>query len=136
MKIRSSFVTNSSSTSYIISLKKGFGRDSFMKAIGSDGGSPMNRMFEQLFDAIQSEHQEIHKAASEYQCESVEELLDKTGFDKNTISTVEGLLKNGRTVYFGEFHSDGETASERYFCCNSFVLSDDEIYFNGNISGW
>lgn len=136
MKVRSSFVTNSSSTSYIISLKEKFSKDSFMSAIGADGDSPMNRVFEQLFDAVRNNNQEIHEAVRAYECLSVDDLLKRKGFDDSTVSIVNNLIADGRTVFFGELSSDGDTAAEIYFCVNSFVLSEDEIYFNGNISGW
>ena len=34
MKIKNDFVTNSSSTSYLLSLKDSFSKESFLKAIG------------------------------------------------------------------------------------------------------
>ena len=42
----------------------------------------------------------------------------------------------GQDVFFGTFRSDAETVAEVYFCCESFIVCEDDIYFNGNISGW
>ena len=134
MKIRQSFVTNSSSTSFIISTKKVFNKDNFMSAIGAVGNSPLNKIFEDLFEAIENNKQDINIASKEYK--NIEEFLNKEGFNKQTILKVKSFLDNGRKVYFGYLRSDGSSASEVYFCCESFVLSEDDIYFNGNISGW
>ena len=63
MKYRNGFVTNSSSTSFIISIKSEFSKESFMSGIGADGESPMNVIFEDLFDAIDMNKQPIQDAA-------------------------------------------------------------------------
>ena len=42
----------------------------------------------------------------------------------------------GQDVFFGTFRSDAATVAEAYFCCESFIVCEDDIYFNGNISGW
>ena len=59
MKIRKGFVTNSSSTSFIISLKEEFSKVNFMSAIGANGNSTMNKIFEDLFQAIEDDKQNI-----------------------------------------------------------------------------
>lgn len=137
MKIRKGFVTNSSSTSFIISLKEEFSMENFMMAIGANGNSPMNKIFEDLFQAIDDDKQNIFEVANEYQEGiSVGEFLQKKGFNQDTVQKVEGLLLDGREVYYGRLRSDGETPSEIFFCCDSFVLCEENIYFNGNIGGW
>ena len=137
MKIRKGFVTNSSSTSFIISLKETYSKDNFMAAIGADGDSPMNKIFEDLFSAIEDDKMNVIDAAKNYDKEiGVGEFLLKQGFSKDTINVVEKMLSEGRDVYYGRLNSDGGTASEAFFCCESFILCDDNIYFNGNIGGW
>lgn len=137
MKIRKGFVTNSSSTSFIISLKEEFSMENFMMAIGANGNSPMNKIFEDLFQAIDDDKRNIFEVANEYQEGiSVGEFLQKKGFNQDTVKKVEVLLQDGREVYYGRLRSDGETPSEIFFCCDSFVLCEENIYFNGNIGGW
>lgn len=137
MKIRKGFVTNSSSTSFIISLKEEFSKVNFMTAIGANGNSPMNKIFEDLFQAIEDDKQNIIDVTKEYQ-EGIKvgDFLQKQGFSQETANKVEQLLAEGREVYYGRLRSDGETPSETFFCCDSFVLCKDNIYFNGNIGGW
>ena len=137
MKIRKGFVTNSSSTSYIISLKEEFSKKNFMTAIGANGSSPMNKIFEDLFQAIEDDKQKITDVAEKYQ-EGIKigEFLQNQGFSQDTVNKVEQLLADGREVYYGHLKSDGETPSEIFFCCDSFVVCEENIYFNGNIGGW
>ena len=137
MKIRNGFVTNSSSTSFLISLRKNWSRDSFMSAIGADGNSPLNKIFEHLFEKIDNEKREIHSVIrNEDNGTSVSQFLEKKGFDQETIEKVDELVATGRTVYYGKLHSDSDQPSEIYFCCKSYVASEDDIYFNGSIGGW
>lgn len=137
MKIRNGFVTNSSSTSFVISLKKAWKKETFMSAVGADGISSVNWIFEELFEAIDLRKKEIHGAITESGNGglTVSEFLKKEGFDCETVETVEKLIAEGRTVYYGEMHSDGGNV-EVYFCCRSFVVCEDDIYFNGSIGGW
>ena len=46
MKIRNGFVTNSSSTSFILSMKEEFTEENFISALGAEGDSPLNKIFE------------------------------------------------------------------------------------------
>lgn len=137
MKIKKGFVTNSSSTSFIISLKESFSKTNFMDSIGANGDSPMNKIFEDLFNAIEDDKENIIDSVKKYGEEiEIEKFLLNQGFSKETINMVESLLSAGRDVYYGQLRSDGETPSEAFFCCESFVICDENIYFNGNIGGW
>lgn len=135
MKIRNGFVTNSSSTSFIISMKDEMTKTNFMSAIGAGGSSPLNKVFEDLFKAIKDDAEDIINAMTKAGDSSVATFLNGE-FSQETITVVENYLKEGRKVYFGKLHSDSEYAAEQYFCCESFILVEDDIYFNGSIGGW
>ena len=140
MKIRSDFVTNSSSTSFILSIKDKFSEENFMKAIGVEENEDMKDFFENLFLAIDANKQDIYEAMKS--CEvgygSAEEFLRGEGFDEETVAIVKRFQQENRKVYFGRLASDGTHGfgMEVYFCGESFVFCDDEIYFNGRNYGW
>lgn len=137
IKIRKGFVTNSSSTSFIISLKEEYSKDNFMRALGATGDSPMNKIFDDLFCAIEDNKENIIAVVERYDKKiEVGNFLSEKGFSNDTIEEVEKIISEGREVFYGKLSSDGETASEVFFCCENFVLCDENIYFNGNIGGW
>ncbi|MBC3798619.1 hypothetical protein [Acetobacterium tundrae] len=138
MKVRGDFVTNSSSTSFIVSIKDEFNENNFIKGIGIEGESAINKIFKDLFDAINDNKAEIHDYIKNFRKSSIgiSGFLEEEGFDQETISLVEKLIRDDRKVYYGKISSDGSSASEAYFCMESFLVCDDDIYFNGKIGGW
>ena len=95
-------------------------------------------LFEQLYDVVEHSKEEITSYVRNRapECDNVSNFLEREGFNQETIDIVLTLLQAGRTVYWGELESSGENLGESYFCCESFLLCDDHIYFNGKISGW
>ena len=137
MKFRNSFVTNSSSTSFIISTKSKLDLKCFMDSIGATGNSPMNKIFEDLFRAIENNKEDIYDAASTRDVEGITIFLQGKGFNKECTDKVKELILNDQKVYYGYLSSEEDpNPSELFFCTEIFVICDDNIYFNGTIGGW
>lgn len=139
MKVKRDFVTNSSSTAFILSMGDKMNQENFLKALGIEGDSPMNELFTQLYEVVENEKQEIRsyirKWSPDYDGDISAFILEK-GFNKETAEMVEQLLTAGKTVYCGKLSGDGSSAVEAFFCCESFLICEDNIYFNGRISSW
>lgn len=138
MKIRQDFITNSSSTSFIISMKDDLNKERFLKEIGIEGPSPIGRIFEELYETVEENKQDIIEYMKESRTvyNSVAEFLQKEYYDIETVRIVEKLLAENRKVYYGKLRSDGYSAAEVYFCSESFLICEDNLYFNGKIGGW
>lgn len=136
MKIREDFVTNSSSTSFILAMKEELNKQNFMKNIGIEKETPMSKIFEDLYYAIEENKEEIQECINQEGSKGISDFLDHEGYDSETINIVKDLMKQGKKVYYGKLSSESGSSTEAYFCMESFVFCDDEIYFNGKIGGW
>ena len=138
MKFRQDFVTNSSSTSFIISLRNEWNEKSFYKSIGLLDDSAFRSLFAELYKAINFNKEEITAYIKKYYPEekSVESFLLSQHFSREIVETVSQLINDGRTVYYGKLSSEDGGAVEAFFCMESFLVCNDDIYFNGEISVW
>jgi hypothetical protein len=137
MKIRTGFVSNSSSTSFLIITKDELNRADFFELMGIDLNSPVAHLFEQLYqDVLESARTEVDFASAN------KDVPAEAWFDAKTdrlsdhmINKIREAKDKGLKAYFGWL--DSETSMiQTFFCTDSFEVENEKIYFNGLECVW
>jgi len=139
MKVKFDFVTNSSSTCFVIILKKGqeFTRDQFMKSVGVGEKSPVYSMFESLFEIFRSNMAPFDSAVDKHRWNKSQqwEQFIKDVFSDDLVNRIKLAKKQEDWVYFGTLASD-ESPLESFVCCDSFKIDGNSIFIDATNSGW
>lgn len=122
MKIKTDFVTNSSSTSFILIVKDKFDKDDFVQCAGILDKSHISFLFEKLYYKISASMKKISK----YEVERLPLSIRQR---------VAASIDKGYNVYSGTLNSDGDDI-EAFFCMDSFVMESENIYLNYTECGW
>ena len=121
MKIKGDFITNSSSTSFLLAFKGEYSYKKILAASGIEENSILLEIFDDFFSSIEYEPLVISEL-DEY---TLEIYRDK----------IEDLEKKGMKIYTGKFSSD-QGLLENFFCQDDFLIEDEEVYFDGSVTGW
>lgn len=136
MKIRTDFVTNSSSTSFVIITEGKLNRQDFFELMGVIDKSPLASIFDTLYTRLVEKMAPISEEKGYWehaQGKELEGLLEADFSEQIAKKMIKA--KKGKNVYVGELSSEEDTV-ESFFCCDSFELENDKIYFNGLNCVW
>ena len=120
MKIKTDFITNSSSTSFILITKNGLTEDDFLKLLGIKRKSPFLQIFHELFNNITEEMTPLKGSALE---------IEISKSPDNVANKLENAKNNHQEIFTGSFNSD-DPIVKSFFCTESFEAEDDKFYFN------
>jgi hypothetical protein len=127
MKIRQDFITNSSSTSFIISLKSEFTKENFLEALGVSGNPLVADFFDSMFEVINQKKSAVSKSIkSRYG--TLDEYLKWLDLDEDQLDIVNKFLADNHPVYVGDFY-DIESGMEYYLHQERIKIHGDNILF-------
>ncbi len=136
MKIRAGFVSNSSSTSFLIIAKGDLNKVDFFELMGIDLNSPVAGLFEQLYrDVLANSKKVDFKLAGK---SARPELLVSDRPERLSSHMRSKLLdaqRRGWKAYYGWLDSESNPV-QTFFCMDSFEVENEKIYFNGLECVW
>jgi len=138
MKIRFDFVTNSSSTSFVIICKGQPSKQTFVAAMGARKSSALKPLFEDLFEVLRSNmkngKEAVHDRRRGRPAKSIVDLV-KLEISKATGQRAKKAIAAGQEVWIGRLASDGSPV-ESFFCCESFEIDHPQLYVDALRCAW
>lgn len=136
MKIRGDFVTNSSSTSFILITDRELDLGTFLNKIGISQDSDMTFIFEHLYESINRNKVELDYYIKNYIDKDINTFeYFRDNFSQEIAEKIFSGKDNGKKVWIGKLSSDYDEY-ETFFCTDSFIIEDEEIYINGANCTW
>lgn len=131
MKIRAGFVSNSSSTSFLVIADGDLDRKGFLNLMGIDTKSPLVSLFTTLHESIL---ENCREPVDFSQVDPKVPLKDwftdlRNELTPRMLEKLEDARRRGLKVYHGQLATESNNV-ECFFCTDSFEVENDQIYFN------
>ena len=127
MYIRNGFVTNSSSTSYVIISDNEIDTEGLIKKLGIEKDSPLYNVFYDVCNRIvENGHEGIYHHSFE---ESINKELLEDNFSKETAEKVIKALAEGKFVYIGTMSNEYDEI-ESCLAMDCFIIDEDDFLFD------
>jgi hypothetical protein len=134
MIIRDGFVTNSSSTNFLIISKEELTEEYLLKKLGFKNNSPIKDAGIQLVDSILDGIENgLRWYKSDNKNPTYNNILEI--FGKRSADKFEKLTKKGYKVYLGNTGSE-EGYMTNFMTCDYFLINDKDFYMDGRNCVW
>jgi hypothetical protein len=128
MKVRAGFVTNSSSTSFLIIARDELEEEAFLELMGVEPDSPIADLFRSFFSDVMRSSKYVDLARVDKRV-SPEAWFDRDQPSATMIERLKQASQKGLKAYFGQLSSD-ENSIQSFFCTDAFEIENERIYFN------
>ena len=125
MKVKMGFVTNSSSTSFILVCDDSFSVEMLGEAMGISEDSPLYIMVLTLYDKIKDDKKYIYDIS----------YLDDSKISKSNLEKIKNYASRDKEIYEGAISSD-EGGVLSFFCMDAFEVEGNEFYLNYFEASW
>lgn len=134
MKIKTDFITNSSSTCFVVMTKGELTLQTFLKTVGVSNDSMFLDVFVKLFHLFKNKMQNLLYYSRSMGYFSIDEYIEKN-FCEDTQKRIKDARDKGFDIYVGELDSDNDEV-ETVFCCDAFVIEGNKFIIDATEDGW
>ncbi len=132
MKIREGFVTNSSSTNFLLITKRKISVEYLMKKLGIKKGSPLGYIGRQLCEEI---IRGTTRGLRWFDFDEINYANIEKAFCSASAEKYVSLVKKNYFVFWGHTDSDSGYLTS-YFTTDSFIIDDPDFYIDGKNCMW